>query len=236
MPEFDVFAGLIRLYGPQEDVQPMMQSYAETYHGRLPRELLRFWVDHGVGSWKNGRFWLCDPALLRPVIDEIFAGDPEFHPDDLPAFAYEAFGSKLYLWHPQKKVVYVNMMDGQVLTLPEDALTSKQTGKYYSDGFTMGAQVSGLLYEDEAWSDQDGEKLFEPALKRLGRLAPGEIYGFVPALQLGGTNLLPFVHKLPIVEHLLFLCSLNEYRLMQHIDIPGTFGRIDMVRPIGPQP
>nr|WP_314617666.1 T6SS immunity protein Tdi1 domain-containing protein [uncultured Pseudomonas sp.] len=49
--------------------------------------------------------------------------------------------------------------------------------------------------------------LFEPAYHRLGPLAPDEMYGFVPAVILGGPNTLEHLHKLKAVEHLILLCQ-----------------------------
>lgn len=125
------------------------------------------------------------------------------------------------------------MMFGDVHKLPDESLHKPKSGDSFSDNFTIGVQISGPLDSDHSWTDDDGNKIFPAALKRLGRLAPGEIYGFVPALQLGGDSVVQNVHKFPIVEHLLLLASLTEFRLKRYVDIPGTFGRLEDVRPIG---
>ena len=60
----------------------------------------------------------------------------------------------------------------------------------------------------------DFEDLFAPALKTLGRLKPDEMYGFVPALALGGPSTLEHLQKVKAVEHLMLLAQLEPLRVM----------------------
>ena len=50
--------------------------------------------------------------------------------------------------------------------------------------------------------------MFTPALAKLGRLKHDEMYGFVPALALGGTSTLANLQKVKAVEHLVLLAQL----------------------------
>lgn len=50
--------------------------------------------------------------------------------------------------------------------------------------------------------------LFEKALRTLGPLQPDEMYGFVPALALGGSADLKHLQKVKTIEHLTFLSQL----------------------------
>jgi hypothetical protein len=60
------------------------------------------------------------------------------------------------------------------------------------------------------WRDtNDVEGLFAPALKQLGRLAHDEMYGFVPALALGGAPTLANLKKVKAVEHLVILAQIE---------------------------
>jgi hypothetical protein len=54
------------------------------------------------------------------------------------------------------------------------------------------------------------DDLFEPARERLGTLGSDEMYGFVPALMLGGPDSLERLEKLKAVEHLVLLSQLSE--------------------------
>ncbi|EPM49801.1 hypothetical protein A256_19840 [Pseudomonas syringae pv. actinidiae ICMP 19103] len=56
-------------------------------------------------------------------------------------------------------------------------------------------------------NDIDG--LFEPAREKLGPLKSDEMYGFVPALVLGGPMELKNLQKVKTIEHLTFLSQLS---------------------------
>lgn len=60
----------------------------------------------------------------------------------------------------------------------------------------------------------DFDNLFAPALKKLGRLKHDEMYGFVPALALGGPATLDHLQKVKAVEHLVLLAQLSELWVM----------------------
>lgn len=54
----------------------------------------------------------------------------------------------------------------------------------------------------------DLDDLFEKALRTLGPLQVDEMYGFVPALALGGPADLTHLQKVKTIEHLTFLSQL----------------------------
>ncbi|MNP52963.1 hypothetical protein D3C76_1473920 [compost metagenome] len=62
------------------------------------------------------------------------------------------------------------------------------------------------------------DDLFEPARERLGTLGVDEMYGFVPALMLGGSGSLERLEKLKVVEHLLLLSQLSELQPYEWAD------------------
>ena len=53
----------------------------------------------------------------------------------------------------------------------------------------MDRELQGFLLSREVDSNDDGD-LFKPAKKKLGTLRHDEMYGFVPALMLGGPDTL----------------------------------------------
>lgn len=56
----------------------------------------------------------------------------------------------------------------------------------------------------------DFNGLFNPAKEKLGRLKHDEMYGFSPALMLGGADSLQHLKKVSAVEHLIFLAQLTD--------------------------
>ena len=75
MPEYDVYARIIEIYGPLSERSQVSTEQADRFRDRLPPKLIDFWLAFGWGSWNEGYFWLCDPSPFDHVMDEIFAGD-----------------------------------------------------------------------------------------------------------------------------------------------------------------
>ncbi|MNE90069.1 hypothetical protein D3C80_1875430 [compost metagenome] len=59
--------------------------------------------------------------------------------------------------------------------------------------------------DDFDYHDTNGKLLFERAVKKYGPLAPDEMYGFEPALVLGGSSSLENLRRLKLDPHLLIL-------------------------------
>jgi hypothetical protein len=61
--------------------------------------------------------------------------------------------------------------------------------------------------------------LFRRARRKLGLLKSDEMYGFVPALMLGGSEELENLEKVKIIEHLIFLSQLSPLKPFTLSDI-----------------
>ena len=70
--------------------------------------------------------------------------------------------------------------------------------------------ISSMTKDKLDFTDENDKKLFKKVLKKLGRLSPDEMYGFEPALALGGTAKLENLAKVKAVEHLIILSQLGE--------------------------
>ena len=74
-----------------------------------------------------------------------------------------------------------------------------------------------LLTRDLESNDYGG--LFKPAKKKLGILSHDEMYGFVPALMLGGGGALEHLERVKAVEHLTLLSQITELQPYDFSDI-----------------
>jgi len=61
------------------------------------------------------------------------------------------------------------------------------------------------------------QPLFDRALRALGPLSAEEMYGFEPALALGGRAELGNLQKVDAVTHLILLAELGERKVMRDI-------------------
>lgn len=235
MAEFDAFAYITETYGGPEQALRVDPQAVAAYRHRLPAGMLRFWQQHGRGSYRQGRFWVADPAALQPVVEAMFGGDEEFRPSDLATYGYTAFGT-LRCWHPAKKCLSVDPVSFDV-TNPGDPAAPRIVQATISDDFAIGMDIHLGISDDGLSSvlDEQGEDLFPEALARLGRLAPGEVYGFVPPLGFGGRAHVEGLRRVPLLEHLLFLAQLGPLTLKRLTrPSPGLpFGELVPVRAIG---
>lgn len=88
----ELYDALVIKYAP-----PVFQTYPtqdqlNRWSGHLSDYLLRWWSEQGWGPLANGQYWVCSPDQLRPVLEEVFAGDPQYHANDLIPFGYNALG------------------------------------------------------------------------------------------------------------------------------------------------
>ncbi len=238
MAEYDVFAEIDQLYGEPKHAQRLTLDQVNRFRDVLPTKLLDFWVFHGAGCYLDGKFWLCDPELMNPVMNAIFKNDPGFVVGQLHTFGYSSFGS-LFCWQEKKELLWVDFYPPTASeenynenepTRPELAGIPRS-----SPDFIVGiAVLNGIDNDSGSPYDVNDQPLFPQALAKLGPLAPGEIYGFVPALQLGGEMRIENVRKVGVVEHLLLLAQLSTFDLTWLAPSTPTqpFGVIETIRQI----
>ncbi|MBB4010678.1 GAD-like domain-containing protein [Allorhizobium taibaishanense] len=235
MPEIDMFAYMIKKLGEPEQAQIVSKEEADSYRGRLPDALLNFWQEHGRGSYKDGTYWICDPAPYRGVIDEIFKFDPKYRPEEMTAIGYDGLG-ELWIWHREFYDITVTLKLSEVSNPPDSSRTDSKTGEKFSPDFSIGTYIASIRNYDPP-CDDDGEPLIPQAIARLGRLNHDEIYGYVPALMLGGQNMASSLQKFSAPEHMMFLASLQPLVLTELTPPePGhPYGRVVPVRKVGRQ-
>ena len=227
---------ILKQLGPLENPKKVDPAYAETYRGRLPDGLINFWVEHGWGSFQKGKFWLCDPFQFKSILNFLFEGDPEFNTEDFLVYFYDAFG-ELSTWNKKMKFLRIKFPFNQI-DFSKNQNINKFNGDTLSDDFIIGGSIGSSL-EAGSWIDEKGNQMFPQALKKVGKLAAGEIYGFVPALSMGGDNVVENIQRFPLKEHISFLVSVSEMKLVEYINESTSehpFGHFQTIRSIGLQP
>ncbi|GGD86855.1 hypothetical protein CO662_15720 [Rhizobium anhuiense] len=207
----------------------------EAYRGKLPDFLLRFWTDHGWCSWSDGQYWLCNTSLPKPVLDYVFRGDPELDPKEMYAFGYTAFG-EIDIWYGDA-MIRLNLPRGEVAV--DNRGYNEEYQRRWTDEVMLGLCFSGRFAPvTPPWEDENQKNMMPQALETLGPLAWGQIYGFAPALGLGGRNILKNLQKMPLVEHLVFLASMEPptyYDYTPPARGERGLGTVTPRRTIGPQ-
>jgi hypothetical protein len=195
-----VFARFLEKFGQAVDRREVPISSIQRYRGKLPDQLLEYWSDHGWAGYGEGIFWFVNPQEYEGVVASWLAGT-EFEAFDIyHLIARSAFGD-LYLWGEQTGASLKITSILSRYTTHQSIYLGGQMNKGVRS-FVLGRQVEGNDYGD----------LFKPAKKKLGTLRHDEMYGFVPALALGGPDTLEHLEKVKAVEHLMLLSQLSELK------------------------
>gem|GEM_PF-901654 len=150
------------------------------------------------GGYGEGIFWLVNPQEYDAVVSYWIAGTAFDSHDNYHLIARSAFGD-LYLWSERT---------GFSL---EIASFSSQYAFYKTD-FTkeqLNTELQGFILSRKV-DTNDFNDLFNPAREKLGRLKHDEMYGFFPALMLGGSDSLQHLQKVSAIDHLVFLAQLTD--------------------------
>jgi hypothetical protein len=194
------FEYFLEKMGPAFDRQEVPASSIERYRGKLPDQLLAYWQDHGWSGHADGLFWTVDPQEYEPVLEAWLGNTPFMEQDALHVIARSAFGG-LYFWG-ERTGYALKLFSPGAFVLPISARTG-----------SMEEEMRWFFsFRDREENDFDG--LFAPTLKKLGRLQHDEMYGFVPALALGGPATLEHLEKVKAVEHLVLLAQLSDLRVL----------------------
>lgn len=201
-----------------EDFEVFIEEFGEaTYHfsvpneafekwqGKLPNQLLNYWKNEGWNAYANGLFWTVNPDDYEDLVDEWLEDSRLEEIDAFHAIARSAFGD-LYLWGEKTgSSVTICCSINSIIALQKNLKRKIDDPDFYARTFFSNQEVSRCDLKDELKSP-----LFDRALKKLGPLAPDEMYGFEPALVAGGKMLLENLHKVKLDQHLTILRQLAK--------------------------
>ncbi len=204
-------------FGPAIKATMPTKETLEFFKGKLPERLLEYWQEYGFCGWAEGIFWLVNPQDYHDILqtwlqDTEFAKRAESGVDSYYVIGRSAFGD-LIVW---------GTTSGQSLDI------SSNYGMIFPSDYLEKLRVRGEDRQIELFfatmrkepldeKDVNEKLLFERAYNNLGPLNDDEMYAFVPALALGGTNKLENLKKVKAIEHLNFLADLGEKRVMADI-------------------
>ncbi|MNL41323.1 GAD-like domain protein [compost metagenome] len=163
----------------------------------------------------------------------MFLGDPELDPTRMIAFGYNAFGN-VDIWYGDA-TIRLNLPNGMVRVEPRGY--DEDQNRQWTDEVMIGLKLSFNVSPYVApWEDEKYQNMMPQALKALGELEPGEVYGFVPALSVGGRNTVKNLQKVKLKEHLLLLASFDTPTLYDYAppsEGGSSMGEVTPLRKIG---
>lgn len=198
----DDFAGFLTDFGPAIESRHVPPSSIDRYRGRLPDQLLDYWEQYGWCGYADGLFWTVDPQEYETVLDAWIGATSLKEQDVFHIIARTAFG-ELYCWGEKTGYALSLFAPGSFCTLSTPMLPD--------DDIDFEMQ---LFFGAQSRNGNDFEGKFAPALAKLGRLKYDEMYGFLPALALGGSDAVASLQKVKAVPHLVFLAQLEPLRVI----------------------
>ncbi|MGU3664480.1 T6SS immunity protein Tdi1 domain-containing protein, partial [Methylobacterium sp. A49B] len=176
----------------------------------------------------SGYCRICDPRPFRPLVKSMFMNDPEFNHEDLTVIMFTAL-CEIDIWSRKGYGIYINLTDSRVNS--QDKIVNPSTGRKYNNNFLIGTSIHARA------SDFGMQYYYPEGIERCGNLNTDEVFGFVPALQLGGDPFPENLQRFKAMEHLGFLAQIEPLILVEITEPePGApLGRMKDVRRIGAQ-
>jgi hypothetical protein len=176
----------------------------EKYSGRLPDRLLSIWRQEGWGAYGKGLFWLVNPDEYDGVLEDWLSESP-LAAASFRVIARTAFGA-LFAWSERfHQSITIDCPGNFILVFEDSVFTREPHPDAAIEAFFLSLWPDNLDLEGD-----DGNELFDRALARLGPLSKDELYGFEPALVLGGPCVVENLAKLRIDVHLSILRQFGE--------------------------
>ncbi|MDO5612456.1 MAG: GAD-like domain-containing protein [Paracoccus sp. (in: a-proteobacteria)] len=214
--------------GPVEHMRNATPDELRDLEKILPASLYELIRDKGYCRFHGGSFTMVNPIEMRPVSAQIFGADPDLDHRTCHMIGYSAFGD-CYFWSDQLHDFNVEMALGRVfsrrLTRPEQTLNPK---------VSPAQLASGMIPHRDSYEFYDylDQPMLDRCIEAYGMPAPGEIYGFVPALSIAGVGSIfqrvENIKRVSAPEHLSILAQMGDRYLMRLVP-----GGIQPVRKIG---
>lgn len=191
------------------------ESSIGKWSGKLPNRMLDFWKDEGWSAYAGGLVWIVDPEEYEDIVDEWLDGSGLDQIDAFHAIARTAFGELYLFGESTGQSVTINCATNAIFALAKNLAKRDQRG--------LDISVRSFFcidHESCDLNDEGGTPLFERALAALGPLASDEMYGFEPAIVLGGRMRLESLRRVKLDQHLTILRQLATPQMpFSNVDI-----------------
>ncbi|MDO5051928.1 MAG: GAD-like domain-containing protein [Pseudoclavibacter sp.] len=199
------------------------QEHFERFGGVLPGSLLYAWRRFGFEGFSGGRFWITDPVVWEPVVEAWLDGIRGRLPfqDRWWCITRSAFG-KMQMWGEQSGTsLMISPVYG--LIYPEDLRADW-------DDLVVRERMGRIVFSTpvQDFEDDEGVEPAPAAIERLGPLAPGEVFGFVPPRSVTGRVLVGEATVQEAVPYLCWLAGVQDRVVMPDL-ISANRGLIDRI-------
>jgi hypothetical protein len=189
-----------KAYGQGERYRAFTKADRARLEAAVPAYLLDLWESDGWAGYRGGLLWMVDPQEYEPVLRAW--NIPESFP--LITIARTALGALFLL----ATAPTPNGSIGQAILLLDPHL-----GEYMTVGPFAEKYMTRTLAKDGTIANSMQEPETKQAVQDVGPLAWNEMYGYEPALRLGGSGKPDTVRKYNIFNHHLLLSQLAPIKV-----------------------
>ncbi|MEP3050955.1 MAG: GAD-like domain-containing protein [Erythrobacter sp.] len=184
-----------------------------------PETMREYWSRFGFSVFRDGWFQFVNPSDYAPALAAWLKDTELDGGDEYMAVTRNAFG-ELNVWGAKTGYAFTIavLMDGIVLNEENDEEDiRKGNGNRRAESLMWSEKVRPL---DKASARQPiSVRMFLAAQKRLGPLRSNQMYGFVPALPMGGCMDADTLQIVDAPEHLTMLAGLSSREILTFDDI-----------------
>jgi hypothetical protein len=193
------FQKFIDLHSPSANVTPANSQLLEKYESMLPKGILEIWRNHGFGFYGNGFLQLINPDVFHEALCGWLMRDLD---ETRIPIIMTAFGTILYYR------MLAKAEDGEILAddvaYLEPNYSATNTCAWSIDSF-----FNEYLVDDQSINELFFSSYFQNAKEMYGKLEKNEMYFFVPALRLGGSESIDNMDKGNANVHLNLLLQIT---------------------------
>nr|WP_252508962.1 GAD-like domain-containing protein [Acinetobacter baumannii] len=153
-------------YGQPIDKVEVTEDIIKKYRGKLPESILEQWRLFGFAGYLNGLYWITNPDDYAEVIYDWLEETPLPDDDAYHVLARSAFGELLIWGERNCGRYYIKTMEG----ILHDNGEQLESAEFYGSDFFFLPKKNYLDY-----TDKNGNKLFDRAVKKLGVLKADEM-------------------------------------------------------------
>jgi hypothetical protein len=174
--------GSIKKFGKPSD------EVVEKYKNNIPEYIIEVWKTFGFGSYAEGMFFISNPNPFESIT-EIYFGKKSTH----TVIGRSSFGD-LIIWDAEdSSIISLNASSGKGVRMADDGDI---------DGFFAFTMNNDKFY------DAHNYQMHLKAVEKFGQLEEDQVFGFFPALSMGGKEKLENIKVVQIREYLAMLAEI----------------------------
>jgi hypothetical protein len=189
MPEIFGFDRFVNKRGKVNSSASPSPKLYKKYENFLPEYIIQIWRTYGFASYANGLFRMSSPDSFETVLKTFFGKDNKYI-----VICHSSFGD-LVLWnYEDSSIISLNSSTGRGIVMAEN---EKKIDSFFA-----------FVMNDDEFYEAHNYDLHLKAVKKFGQLEPDQVFAFVPALALGGSEKLENIKVSQLREYLAIIAEL----------------------------